>query len=193
MQLDNFIEIDGKLVKIEGERNLLEVISKSGIKLPVFCYHSDLSIYGACRMCMVEDEKGRMMAACSTVPRSGMIIKTNTARLRKYRKSILELLLSSHCRDCTTCENSGKCTLQELAAQFGITNVRFNNDKTNKIIDDSSPSIIRDSSKCILCGDCVRECNEIQKVGAIDFAYRGSNATISTAFNKPIADRKSVV
>lgn len=188
MQLDNFIEIDGKLVKIEGERNLLEVISKSGIKLPVFCYHSDLSIYGACRMCMVEDEKGRMMAACSTVPRSGMIIKTNTARLRKYRKSILELLLSSHCRDCTTCENSGKCTLQELAAQFGITNVRFNNDKTNKVIDDSSPSIIRDSSKCILCGDCVRECNEIQKVGAIDFAYRGSNATISTAFNKPIAE-----
>ena len=188
MQLDNFIEIDGKLVKIEGERNLLEVISKSGIKLPVFCYHSDLSIYGACRMCMVEDEKGRMMAACSTVPRSGMIIKTNTARLRKYRKSILELLLSSHCRDCTTCENSGKCTLQELAAQFGITNVRFNNDKTNKIIDDSSPSIIRDSSKCILCGDCVRECNQIQKVGAIDFSYRGSNATISTAFNKPIAE-----
>ena len=188
MQLENFIEIDGKLVKIEGERNLLEVISKSGIKLPVFCYHSDLSIYGACRMCMVEDEKGRMMAACSTVPRSGMIIKTNTARIRKYRKSILELLLASHCRDCTTCENSGKCTLQELAAQFGITDVRFNNDKVNKIIDDSSPSIIRDSSKCILCGDCVRECNEIQKVGAIDFAHRGSNATISTAFNKPIAE-----
>ncbi len=124
MQLDNFIEIDGKLVKIEGERNLLEVISKSGIKLPVFCYHSDLSIYGACRMCMVEDEKGRMMAACSTVPRSGMVIKTNTARLRRYRKSILELLLASHCRDCTTCENSGKCTLQELAVQFVITVVR---------------------------------------------------------------------
>lgn len=188
MQLDNFIEVDGKLVKIEGERNLLEVISKSGIKLPVFCYHSDLSIYGACRMCMVEDEKGRMMAACSTVPRSGMIIKTNTARLRRYRKSILELLLASHCRDCTTCENSGKCTLQELAVQFGITSVRFNNDKTDKVIDDSSPSIIRDSSKCILCGDCVRECNEVQKVGAIDFAHRGSNAAISTAFNKPIAE-----
>ena len=91
MQLDNFIEIDGKLVKIEGERNLLEVISKSGIKLPVFCYHSDLSIYGACRMCMVEDEKGRMMAACSTVPRAGMVIKTNTARLRRYRKRFLSM------------------------------------------------------------------------------------------------------
>lgn len=188
MQLENMIEIDGIPVKIEGERNLLEIISKSGIKLPVFCYHSDLSIYGACRMCMVEDEKGRMMAACSTVPRSGMIIKTNTSRLRKYRKSILELLLASHCRDCTTCENSGKCTLQELAVQFGITNVRFNNDKTEPKRDESSPSIVRDPSKCILCGDCVRECNEIQRVGAIDFAFRGSNATISTAFNKPIAE-----
>ena len=87
MELENFIEIDGIPVKIEGERNLLEVISKSGVKLPVFCYHSDLSIYGACRMCMVEDEKGRMMAACSTVPRAGMIIRTNTSRLRKYRKN----------------------------------------------------------------------------------------------------------
>ncbi len=192
MQLANYMEIDGKPVKIEGERNLLEVISKTGVKLPVFCYHSDLSIYGACRMCMVEDEKGRMMAACSTVPREGMKIKTNTGRLRKYRKSILELLLASHCRDCTVCENSGKCTLQELAAQFGITNVRFTNDKTTPERDDSSPSIIRDNSKCILCGDCVRECNEVQKVGAIDFAFRGSKAMISTAFNKPLAESPCV-
>ncbi len=188
MQLTNMMEVDGIPVKIEGERNLLEVISKTGIKLPVFCYHSDLSIYGACRMCMVEDERGRMMAACSTIPKEGMIIKTNTGRLRKYRKNILELLLASHCRDCTTCENSGKCSLQELAAQFGITNVRFRNDKTEPDIDASSPSIIRDSSKCILCGDCVRECNEIQRIGAIDFAFRGSEAKISTAFNQPIFD-----
>lgn len=188
MQLENMMEIDGIPVKIEGERNLLEVISKTGIKLPVFCYHSDLSIYGACRMCMVEDERGRLMASCSTVPREGMKIKTNTGRLRKYRKNILELLLASHCRDCTTCENSGKCSLQDLAVQFGISGVRFPNDKTEPKRDESSPSIIRDPSKCILCGDCVRECNEIQHVGAIDFAFRGSEATISTAFNKPIAE-----
>ena len=188
MQCENMMEIDGIPVKIEGERNLLEVISKTGIKLPVFCYHSDLSIYGACRMCMVEDENGRLMASCSTIPRAGMKIKTNTGRLRKYRKNILELLLASHCRDCTTCENSGKCRLQNLAVQFGITTVRFPNDKTESKRDESSPSIIRDSSKCILCGDCVRECNEIQHVGAIDFAFRGSNAVISTAFDKPIAE-----
>ena len=187
MESQKMIEIDGIPVKIEDERNLLELISKTGIKLPVFCYHSDLSIYGACRMCMVEDEKGRLMAACSTIPRAGMKIRTNTGRLQRYRKNILELLLASHCRDCTTCEKSGKCTLQELAVQFGVANIRFPNDKKELKIDDSSPSIIRDASKCILCGDCVRECNEIQRVGAIDFAFRGANASVSTAFDKPIA------
>ena len=188
MQIANMMEVDGIPVRIEGERNLLEVISKTGIKLPVFCYHSDLSIYGACRMCMVEDERGRLMAACSTVPEQGMKIRTNTGKLRQYRKNILELLLASHCRDCTTCEKSGRCTLQELAVQFGITNVRFPNDKTETNKDESSPSIIRVSSKCILCGDCVRECNEIQHVGAIDFAFRGSEARISTAFGRPIKE-----
>ena len=188
MQIANMMEVDGIPVKIEGERNLLEVISKTGVKMPVFCYHSDLSIYGACRMCMVEDDAGRLMAACSTLPKAGMKIRTNTGRLRKYRKNILELLLASHNRDCTTCEKSGRCTLQELAAQFGITSVRFANDKTISHKDESSPSIIRDSSKCILCGDCVRECNEIQQVGAIDFTHRGSKAKISTAFDRPIKE-----
>ena len=188
MELEKMMLVDGVPVAIEGERNLLEVISKTGVKLPVFCYHSDLSIYGACRMCMVEDERGRLMAACSTVPRAGMNIKTNTGRLRKYRKNILELLLASHCSDCTTCEKSGKCSLQEMAVQFGIKNVRFENVKDKSERDESSPSIIRDASKCILCGDCVRECNEIQRVGAIDFAFRGFDAKISTAFNKPIAE-----
>ena len=187
MEIANMMVVDGVPVKIEGERNLLEVISKTGIKLPVFCYHSDLSIYGACRLCMVEDERGRLMAACSTIPREGMQIRTNTERLRKYRKNIIELLLASHCRDCTTCEKSGRCSLQDMAVQFGIKNVRYPNDRTESVRDDSSTSIIRDESKCILCGDCVRECNEIQRVGAIDFAYRGSEARISTPFGKPIA------
>ena len=188
MPSNNYMFVDNLPVEIEGERNLLEVISKTGIKMPVFCYHSDLSIYGACRLCMVEDERGRMMAACSTLPKAGLKIRTNTERLRKYRKNILELLLASHCRDCTTCENSGKCTLQELAVQFGITSVRYPNDKTEPEKDESSVSIVRDASKCILCGDCVRECNEIQGVGAIDFAFRGSEAQISTAFGMPISE-----
>ena len=102
----DFITVDGIPVPIEGEKNLLEVIRKAGIKLPTFCYHSDLSVYGACRMCMVENERGGLDAACSTPPRAGMVIRTNTERLRRYRKNILELLLANHCRDCTVCENN---------------------------------------------------------------------------------------
>ena len=188
MELKNMMLIDGVPVAIEGERNLLEIISKVGIVMPVFCYHSTLSIYGACRMCMVEDEKGRLMAACSTLPEPGMKIRTNTGRLRRYRKNILELLLAEHCRDCTTCPSSGKCKLQDLAAQFGISEIRFENSRSEMPKDESSPCIIRDPGKCILCGDCVRECNEIQKVGAIDFAHRGSNVTISTAFDIPLSE-----
>ncbi len=192
MQLKNMMQVDGVPVAIEGERNLLEIISKVGVIMPVFCYHSTLSIYGACRMCMVEDERGRLMAACSTLPAPGMKIRTNTGRLRRYRKNILELLLAEHCRDCTTCGNSGKCKLQDLAVQFGINEVRFKNSRSEMPKDYSSPCIIRDPGKCILCGDCVRECNEIQRVGAIDFAHRGSNVTISTAFDIPLSESPCV-
>lgn len=189
MQLKNMMIIDGVPVAIENEKNLVELCRKAGVKLPTFCYHADLSAYGACRMCMVEDERGRLMAACSTRPKEGMNIKTNTLRLRSYRRVILELLLANHCRDCTTCGNSGKCKLQALAVRFDITDVRFPNTRNEKQQkDNSSLSIVRDPSKCILCGDCVRECNEIQNVGAIDFAFRGSDAVISTAFGKPMAE-----
>ena len=188
MQNSNYMTIDGIPVEINGEKNLLELIRKVGIELPTFCYHSELSIYGACRMCMVEDEWGGMQASCSTPPRAGMTVHTNTQRLRKYRKMILELLLSNHCRDCTTCSQNGKCRLQELAVQFNIDRVRFVNRKQQPVTDDSSLCISRDESKCILCGDCVRMCSEIQNVGAIDFARRGSKMTISTAFGIPMAE-----
>ncbi len=192
MQLENMMEIDGIPVEIGDERNLLELIRKSGVKMPTFCYHTDLSVYGACRMCMVEDERGRLMASCSTIPKPGMKVRTNTQRLRKYRKNILELLLAEHCRDCTTCGNNGNCKLQSLARQFGINDVRFRNTRGDMERDISSPCIIRDPGKCILCGDCVRECNEIQNVGAIDFAFRGSKAVISTAFGVPLSESPCV-
>ena len=188
-----YLTIDGIPVEIEGEKNLLEVIRKIDIKMPTFCYHSDLSVYGACRMCMVENERGGLEAACSTPPRPGMNIKTNTERLRKYRKNILELILANHCRDCTTCDNNSQCKLQDLAMRFKIDGVRFpNTAKSTRDEDPSSLCITRDNGKCILCGDCVRMCNEIQNVGAIDFAFRGSNMTISTAFGKPLAESPCV-
>lgn len=187
-----FMTIDGIPVEINREKNLLELIRKVGIKMPTFCYHSELSIYGACRMCMVENQWGGLDAACSTPPKAGMQIRTNTERLRKYRKMILELLLAHHCRDCTTCDNNGTCKLQDLAMRFDINDVRFPNTAEKPLIDDSSVSIVRDQHKCILCGDCVRMCNEVQNVGAIDFAHRGSKMTISTAFDVPIAESPCV-
>ena len=184
--------IDGIRVEFTDERNILQVIRKAGIHLPTFCYYSDLSIYGACRMCVVEDEKGRIMAACSTLPYDKMVIRTNTSRLHDYRKMILELLLSSHCRDCTTCNKSGKCRLQMLAARFGLNHVRFKDTREFMPIDDSSYSIVRDPMKCILCGDCVRTCNEVQHVGAIDFANRGADMIVTPAFGKNIAETDCV-
>ena len=187
-----FVTVDGTPVEIEGEKNLLELVRKIGVKLPTFCYHTELSIYGACRMCMVEDERGNLEAACSTPPRNGMVIRTNTERLRKYRKMILELLLANHCRDCTTCQNNGACKLQSLAMRFGIDQVRFPNTAEHPKLDESSVCITRDQNKCILCGDCVRMCNEVQNVGAIDFAHRGAKMTISTAFETPMSESPCV-
>ena len=187
-----FMLIDNIPVEINGEKNILELVRKAGIDLPTFCYYSELSVYGACRMCMVENKRGDMEAACSTPPKANMEIYTNTPRLSKYRKMNLELLLSNHCRDCTTCEKNGHCKLQELAQRFGIKKIRFENTFENRVIDNSSQCIVRDESKCILCGDCVRVCDEVQNVGAIDFIRRGSKMSVGTAFNEPLSESNCV-
>ena len=181
------ITIDGRKVEFTDEKNLLTVIRKAGIDIPTLCYHSELSTFGACRLCTVEDDRGRTFASCSEEPRDGMVIYTNTGKLKKYRKLIIELLLASHCRDCTTCVKSGDCNLQTLAHRFGVTSVRYSNYREQKPLDFSSPSIVRDPNKCILCGNCVRVCNELQGVGALDFAFRGSEAMVMPAFDKEIA------
>ncbi len=188
----DYITIDSKCVPIEGEKNVLSLIRKAGIDLPTFCYHSELSIYGACRMCVVEDDRGRVFASCSEQPRPGMVIYTNTKRIQKYRRLIIELLLSSHCRDCTTCQKNGMCELQSLAYRVGVHAVRFLNTKKQQPLDMSSPSIVRDPNKCILCGDCVRTCEEIQGIGAIEFANRGSKTEVMPAFNKKLAETDCV-
>ncbi|MFV0362799.1 MAG: [FeFe] hydrogenase, group A [Suipraeoptans sp.] len=188
----DYITIDSQYVPIEGEKNILSLIRKAGIDLPTFCYHSELSIYGACRMCVVEDDRGRIFASCSEQPRNGMVIKTNTGKIQKYRKLIMELLLASHCRDCTTCHKNTICELQKLAYKVGVDAVRFTNNKELEPLDTSSPCIVRDPNKCILCGDCVRTCEEVQGVGALDFAFRGSEMKVMPAFNKGIAETQCV-
>ncbi|WP_026888482.1 [FeFe] hydrogenase, group A [Clostridium beijerinckii] len=190
--MSKYMVIDGNRIEFDREKNILDLVRKAGIDLPTLCYYTDLSVYGACRMCVVEDERGSILTSCSTPPKDMMSIRTNTPKLQKYRKVILELLLATHCRDCTICEKNSKCKLQKLALRFGLTNIRFKSIEGKKDLDTSSKSIIRDPNKCILCGDCVRMCNEIQSVGAIDFAHRGSNMVVSPAFGKSLADTDCV-
>ena len=184
--------IDRVTVPIEDERNLLELCRKVGIELPTFCYHSEISVYGACRMCMVEVEGRGIVPACSTKAEDGMVISTNTKEIRNMRKMTIELMLASHDQNCTTCPKSGDCKLQTISKQLGVNEVRFKQMNRVEPIDFSSDSILRDPSKCILCGDCVRVCDEIQSVGALGFSYRGAKAQVGTCFNKGIGDIECV-
>lgn len=180
--------IDGQRVSFDGEKNVLSVIRKAGIEMPTFCYYSDLSVYGACRMCVVENEEtGKIDASCSMEPRNGMRIRTNSARLLKHRRMILELLLASHNCNCTTCEKSGHCHLQTLAQQFGVRRIRFEDTRERYEIDNTSPAVLRDPNKCILCGDCVRVCKEVQGMSILHFAGRGPGLHIEAGDDQPIS------
>ena len=176
------IQIDGRDVRVNGERNLLEVVRKAGIELPTFCYHSELSVYGACRLCLVEIEGRGISGACSTPAEPGLKVKTQTPELREIRQIAIELLLANHDQQCPTCPKSGSCQLQEVARKVGVRTVRFKPVHEPGPLDETSVSLTRDPNKCVLCGDCVRICEEIQSVGAIDFAHRGQQAAVLPAF-----------
>ncbi len=176
--------IDGKEVEIENERNILELCRKVGIDIPTFCYQPELSIYGACRMCLVDIEGRGILSSCSTPPEAGMKILTNTSEIRKLRRTTMELLLASHPQDCLKCGKSTTCKLQEIARKVGVKNIRYKHLPKKIKADHSSYSLVRDPAKCILCGNCVRMCSEIQGVGAINFVNRGSNSIVMTAFGK---------
>ena len=186
------ITINGKKYEFTNEKNILTIIRNAGIEVPTLCYQPELSVFGACRLCTVEDDRGRCFASCSEEPRDGMVIYTHTERLRKHRKLIVELLLAAHCRDCTTCDKHGKCKLQKLAYQLGVNQVRFENHREIQPVDFSSPSIVRDPNKCVLCGNCVRACSELQGIGVLGFAHRGTDAIVTTAFNRPMAQTNCV-
>ena len=186
------LTIDGKPVMIEGERNLLDLIRKANIDLPTFCYHSDLSVYGACRLCIVQVEGRGIVGACSTPPEPGLKVQTTTQEIREIRKITVELLLANHVQGCLTCSKSMNCQLQSLAQRLGIKDVRFKPVHKPVPADESSPSLVRDPNKCVLCGDCVRMCWEIQGIGAIDFSHRGSQAMVQPAFGKNLGEVECV-
>ncbi len=186
------ITINDKKYEFTDEKNILTIIRNANIEVPTLCYQPELSTFGACRLCTVQDDKGRFFASCSEEPRDGMVIYTHTEALRNYRKLIVELLLAAHCRDCTTCDKHGKCTLQKLAYQMGVNTVRFDNHREVQPVDFSSPAIVRDPNKCILCGNCVRVCEEIQGIGVLGFAHRGTDAMVTPAFDRKLSATQCV-
>ncbi|MFO1478464.1 MAG: [FeFe] hydrogenase, group A [Verrucomicrobiota bacterium] len=186
------LTIDGLTVAINGERNLLELIRKAGIDLPTFCYHSDLSVYGACRLCLVDIQGRGIQGACSTPPEAGLQVRTQTEEIREIRRIAIELLLANHDQECPTCPKSNACRLQDIARKLGVQKVRFHRVLEPEEPDRTSLSLVRDSNKCVLCGDCVRFCSEIQGVGAIDFAYRGHDSAVLPAFGKGLGEGECI-
>jgi len=182
--------LDGREVEFSDERNILEVIRKQGLNVPTFCYRPDLSIAGACRMCVVEIEGRGIQSSCTMPPEPGLKIKLNSERVRRVRKTVLELLLANHDRECTTCDRSGTCTLQALAEEYGLKEIRYDkkDPKDYLPIDSSNPSIVRDPNKCILCGACVRACKEHQGHAVLGFANRGSKTVVAPMAGRELKD-----
>ena len=187
--------IEGKEVEFTNEPNLLEVIRKAGMNVPTFCYRPDLTSFGACRMCVVEVEypNGRKMinSSCTMPPEAGIKVKLNTEKTRRIRKTVLQLLLANHDRKCLTCARSGDCELQQYAEEYGITDIPYAEKDDFLPVDHSSPSIVRDPNKCILCGACVRACSEYQH-SVLGFANRGSRTLVQPMNGKPLATSECV-
>jgi iron-only hydrogenase group A len=179
------IEINGQTVEASEGDMLLNVLRANGINVPTLCNVKGLSPTGACRMCVVEVEgMQNLVPSCAFPVTDGMKVKSHSPRALEARKTIVELLLSSHPDDCNYCSRNGSCELQSLAAELGVRERRYKGSRIKRNLDVANPAIVRDPEKCILCGRCVRVCEEIQHVAAIDFTGRGSSATVETAFNQ---------
>ncbi|AGB42159.1 hydrogenase, Fe-only [Halobacteroides halobius DSM 5150] len=183
------LTIDGQQVEVEQGSTILDAAKKLEIDIPTLCYHPDLSLFGSCRVCVVENAKtGDLLASCVAPVADGMEIKSHSTKVRRARRTNVELLLANHPNECLTCERSGTCELQGLTEKLGINEIRFEGEQTKHPIDEFGPSIKRDPNKCILCGRCVRTCEEIQGVSALDFTQRGFDSVVTTAFDLPQAE-----
>lgn len=183
------LKINNIPVSVPEGTTILEAAKKLNFRIPTLCYHEDLSIAGNCRVCVVEQVGARLLqAACAVPVAEGMEILTNSNKVRQARKHVIELLLSEHRADCTECYKNGNCELQSLAHEYGVNQHLFIDlaRKRNYTIDRSSPSIIKDDSRCIRCQRCVRTCDELQGVSALAVAYKGDQQKISTFFEHPM-------
>ncbi|MBE0536890.1 MAG: iron hydrogenase small subunit [Phycisphaerae bacterium] len=181
--------INNTKVEVEQGATILDAAVKAGVRIPTMCHVEGRSPQGACRVCVVEVEGARTLAAsCCTPAAENMKVFTNTKRVRNARRNVVELLLSEHDGDCKTCERNNDCELQELARQLGIDDISYEGERTGKYIDNSTPALTRDAGKCIKCRRCVTVCGEMQGVGSLFPQGRGFHTTIGPAFTCTLED-----
>jgi predicted molibdopterin-dependent oxidoreductase YjgC len=181
------LKIDGNIISVPDDTSVLDAARKYDISIPTLCHHPKLTAYGGCRLCLVEIKgMNRPVTACTTPVSEGMDVSTKTPQIEKLRRTVLELLLSDHPNDCMVCEMAGDCTLQELAYFYGLRENRFIGERRTYTQRDGNPLIERDMEKCILCNKCVRVCDEIQGVRAIEIAYRGFQAKVCPPYERDL-------
>ena len=181
------VEVNGKKIKADKGDTILDTLYNNGIKVPTLCRMEGFSPTGACRMCVVEVEgKSGLIPSCSYPIEESIKIRTHSPRVIRARKMLVELLLSNHPDDCLYCIRNGNCELQDLAVELNVRERRISGEKSKVNSDHSSPGIIRDPAKCILCGRCVRVCEEILDVSTFDFIKRGNKTAIATSMNKDL-------
>jgi len=179
------LEINGRTVEAQNGDTVLAAARRAGVQIPTLCHYEGLPPSGACRMCVVEVEGQRgLVPSCAFPAAAGLKVQTHSARAVDARRTLVELLLANHPDDCLYCARNNECQLQDLAAQLGVRRRHYFGGRTPARMDVASPSIVRDPAKCILCGKCVRVCEEVQAVGAIDFIGRGSKTRIGPAFDE---------
>lgn len=183
------LTIDNIAVEVPEGTTVLKAAEQAGIKIPTLCYLKDVQAIGACRVCMVEVEGARALAAsCVTPVTEGMKVHTNSKRAREARKTVVELLLSDHDGDCQTCDRNDDCELQALARTLGIKDIRYPGEKSKRLVDESTPALVRDTAKCVLCRRCVTVCNEVQGVGGLFPQNRGFSTVVGPAFCSDLDD-----
>lgn len=179
------LRINGIPVEIPEGMTILQAAKQIGIEIPALCYHPKITNSGACRVCLVE-VNGMPLTSCTTMVEEGMEVITDSPYIENIRRDIIDLILSDHPYDCMVCQKTGECELQELAYKYDIRKPIFSGERRIYTKKDGNPFIERDMEKCILCGRCVKICDEVQGVGAIDFAYKGFTAKVCPPFEKDL-------
>jgi len=187
------VTIDGKEIRVPTGTTVLAAAQMAGIDIPTLCYHPSLRAEGACRICSVEMEGARSLVASCVYPViPGAVIHTNNPRVRNARRTIVELMLANHPSSCLTCERNNSCELQRIAFDVGVRKVSFSGERREWPKDETSPSVVRDPSKCILCGRCVKACNDIQTAGILNYNNRGFDTLVAPALNRGMGSTSCV-